>query len=448
MIENKTKSGFTTSYQYSNTDEEHIFSCKGRPFGVLISNRLPTPVSNLIDYNLVKELGLKMSNMQFRKLCFAGHKMRILGRVSTGVQCIQDGKTNGGFHLKGLVVTNLDQNLDTTVIASAKMRGNILKTSSKLFNERKCSTEDSDGVNSDTSESDTSEDSDVLTPGKGLTEDSNGVNSDTSESDSEDSDVLTPWEVQLSRHLMYPSKYPRPDGVSSGTTEKDSFVEVQACQEAGTSTMSPRPASSSSMMSSTPMVSSSLTPSYVRPPQPSPITRNTTTMPSSCVAKCSSSITTTTSTSGASSARVSSSTEQAQSSYPSKLPILAYRDPNALNYWSQAAEYGGLIINQSDRDGKPRITNISEGHLSRKLRVGVWSHLDDPAGHEARHVVLANLRKAAPDRVCQLCSYNLLHNCSLTDFGATQHCSECCSIANRLQKSKITREYKEALSQM
>merc|ERR1711940_448018 len=78
--------------------------------------------------------------------------------------------------------------------------------------------------------------------------------------------------------------------------------------------------------------------------------------------------------------------ERAQSSYPSKLPILAYRDPDALNYWSQSAEYGGLIINQSNRDGKPRITNISEGHLSRKLRVGVWRHLDDPAGHEARHV--------------------------------------------------------------
>jgi len=145
---------------------------------------------------------------------------------------------------------------------------------------------------------------------------------------------------------------------------------------------------------------------------------------------------------------ISSSTERAQSSYPSKLPILAYRDPNALNYWSQSAEYGGLIINQSNRDGKPRITNISEGHLSRKLRVGVWSHLDDPAGHEARHVVLANLRKAAPDRVCRLCSYYLLHNCSLTDFGGIQHCKECCSVANKLQISKVTGDYKEALSQM
>jgi len=401
----KPSSVFTASYIYGSTDEEFVFACKGRPFAVLVSDNLPTPATNLIDHSLVRELGLKMSDLQCRKYFFAGHRMRVLGRVSTAVQCIKDGRTNGSFHLKGLVVTNLDQFLDTQVVAGAKMRGNILKTSSKFFNERKCSTEDSDGVNPDTSV----------------------------ESDSGDSDISL-WDVEIS---------PQNSVTAPSTTMPSPMMSSRPA--ASSSAMSPRPASSSSITSSTPMVSSSLMSSHARPPQPSPITRNTTTMPSPSVARCSSSIATTT---PSSSARVSSSTEQAQSSYPSKLPILTYRDPNAIHYWSQSAEYGGLVINQSNRDGKPRITNISEGHLSRKLRVGVWSHLDDPAGHEARHVVLANLRKAAPDRVCQLCSYNLLHNCSLTDFGATQHCSECCSVANRLQKSRITREYKEALSQM
>jgi len=403
---------FTASYVYGSTDEEFIFACKGRPFAVLVSDNLPTPATNLIDHNLVRELGLKMSDLQCRKYYFAGHRMRVLGRVSTAVQCVKDGRTNGSFHLKGLVVTNLDQFLDTQVVAGAKMRGNILKTSSKLFNERKCSTEDSDGVNSNTSLESDVEDSER----KCLAEDSDGLNSDTSESDSEDSDTkLSPWEAQMCREMMYP----RPTSSSSITSSMPSLMS-----SAPSATMSCSSASSGTV------TCSSDPSSTMRSSSASSGTANSSSAPS------------------ASGMMTSPSTEQAQSSYPSKLPILAYRDPYATHYWSQSAELGGLIINQSDRDGKPRITNISEGHLSRKLRVGVWSHLDDPAGHEARHVVLANLRKAAPEKVCRLCSYNLLHNCSLTEFGAAQHCSECCSVANNLQKSKITREYKEALNQM
>merc|ERR1740128_1504242 len=290
------------------------------------------------------------------------------------------------------------------------MRGNILKTSSKLFNERKCSTED----------------------------DSDGVNSDTSESDSEDS-AGSLWDVEISPH----------DSVTASSTTMSSRPA------ASSSVMSPMLALSSSITSSMPMVSSSLMSSAPSATTSSSSafsgTMTCSSAPSATMRSSSASSGTATSSSAPSSASgmmTSPSTEQAQSSYPSKLPILAYRDPNALNYWSQSAEYGGLIINQSNRDGKPRITNISEGHLSRKLRVGVWSHLDDPAGHEARHVVLANLCKAAPEKVCRLCSYNLLHNCSLSDFGAAQHCKECCSVANKLQMSKVTGEFKEALSHM
>ena len=83
MIDNQTL--FTTSYRYGSTDEEFVFACKGRPFAALISDILPTPDTNLIDHNLVRELGLKMTNLQCRKFHFAGHKMRVLGRVSTAL---------------------------------------------------------------------------------------------------------------------------------------------------------------------------------------------------------------------------------------------------------------------------------------------------------------------------------------------------------------------------
>ena len=153
MIE-QTKPGavFTTSYQYGSSDEEYIFACKGRPFVALLSDNLPTPVSTLIDHHMVRDLGLKISNLQCRKFCFAGHKMRILGQVSTAVQCITNGKTSGGFHLKGLVVTNLDQLLDTQVVAGIKMKEKIKN------NERKCETAASDN----SMESDDSDDSEAL----------------------------------------------------------------------------------------------------------------------------------------------------------------------------------------------------------------------------------------------------------------------------------------------
>ena len=80
---------FTTSYTYGSDDKEYIFSCKGRPFRpwslVLVSHNLPTPTTSLVDYNLIKELGLKLSDVQYRKFCFGGQKMKILGRISIAV---------------------------------------------------------------------------------------------------------------------------------------------------------------------------------------------------------------------------------------------------------------------------------------------------------------------------------------------------------------------------
>ena len=76
---------FTTRYSYGNTDSADGFTCKGRPFAVLVSDNLPTPTSNLLDFDLVKSLGLKVIDLQCRKFAFAGNKRRILSRLSTAV---------------------------------------------------------------------------------------------------------------------------------------------------------------------------------------------------------------------------------------------------------------------------------------------------------------------------------------------------------------------------
>ena len=47
--------------------------------------------------------------------------MRILGRISTAVQCVQNGKICGNFHIKGLVITDLYTLLDTHCVAEIMM---------------------------------------------------------------------------------------------------------------------------------------------------------------------------------------------------------------------------------------------------------------------------------------------------------------------------------------
>ena len=103
MRNNSNNNGVTTRYKYGNNDAEYIFTCKGRPFAVLVSAHLPTPTSPLLDYDLVRSLGLKMTDLQCRKFAFAGNRLRILGRVSTAVQCLDEGKVSGNYHIKALV---------------------------------------------------------------------------------------------------------------------------------------------------------------------------------------------------------------------------------------------------------------------------------------------------------------------------------------------------------
>ena len=79
-----------------------------------MSSNLPTPTSNLIDYDLIRDLSLKMTDLQCQKFHFAGNKFRILGKVSTTVQCIKEGSLSGvNFHIKALVVSDLNKIMDT-----------------------------------------------------------------------------------------------------------------------------------------------------------------------------------------------------------------------------------------------------------------------------------------------------------------------------------------------
>ena len=84
-----------------------MFSCRGRPFTSMISKTVPTPTSTLIDYEVVKDLQIKMTDLQCKRYTFAGFKMQILGQICTAVQCNKDGFVSGTFQLTATVVLDL-----------------------------------------------------------------------------------------------------------------------------------------------------------------------------------------------------------------------------------------------------------------------------------------------------------------------------------------------------
>ena len=111
----------TMRYVYGNNEEEFVFCHKGRPFAVLTSPHFPTPAATFIDHHLVKELGIKMNDIQCKKISFCGQKLRLLGKISCSMQCVKDGAILGNFHLKASVIENLNHHFDTHCIAGAKM---------------------------------------------------------------------------------------------------------------------------------------------------------------------------------------------------------------------------------------------------------------------------------------------------------------------------------------
>ena len=125
----------TLSYKYGE-EEEFIFCVKGKPFPCLVSPKLPPSTETLLDYAMVRELGLKMKNLQCKRFSYANYNMRVLGTVITTVQCIQDGEMCGTTTIKADVVQDLAKNLDVECVAGQKMtvqlRGNSCTPSGAL----------------------------------------------------------------------------------------------------------------------------------------------------------------------------------------------------------------------------------------------------------------------------------------------------------------------------
>jgi len=88
---------------------------------MLSSQKLPVPTSSLIDFNLVSDLGLRMTDLQCSKFSYGGQKFRILGKISQTVQTITDGVVSGTVHLSASVVEGLRTVFDSHSIAGRKI---------------------------------------------------------------------------------------------------------------------------------------------------------------------------------------------------------------------------------------------------------------------------------------------------------------------------------------
>ena len=111
----------TVSQDGLYNEREFVVACKGRPFIILTSSNLPTPAVSLIDHKLVAELKLRVTDLQCSRFHYGGKKLRILGKVSTSVQCIMNGMVCGNMHLKASVVENLNDIFDAHSIAGNKL---------------------------------------------------------------------------------------------------------------------------------------------------------------------------------------------------------------------------------------------------------------------------------------------------------------------------------------
>ena len=115
-----TQEFITMCYDNPDHHREFVFSIKGRPFSMLSSPKLSVPSSSLIDFNLVSDLGLKMTDLQCSKFTFGGQRFRILGKISQTVQTITDGVISGTVHLRASVVEGLRSVFDSHSIAGQK----------------------------------------------------------------------------------------------------------------------------------------------------------------------------------------------------------------------------------------------------------------------------------------------------------------------------------------
>ena len=137
MVNQINKISTTTSYKYGNNDVEYVLCSRGRPFVTLLSPNTPTPTSSLIDHNLVRELGLKIGDLQCKKFFYCGEQLRILGTISTTVQCVSDGFVSGSFQLTANVIEHLQTNFDVHSIAGMKLT-KMLQPDVPMINENLC----------------------------------------------------------------------------------------------------------------------------------------------------------------------------------------------------------------------------------------------------------------------------------------------------------------------
>jgi hypothetical protein len=67
-----------------------------------------------------------MTDMQCAKFFYGGQKLRILGKISSSVQCIMDGAPIGNIHFKAHVVQDLYQVFDTHSIAGKSLSEKLI----------------------------------------------------------------------------------------------------------------------------------------------------------------------------------------------------------------------------------------------------------------------------------------------------------------------------------
>eukprot|EP00092_Neocalanus_flemingeri_P016297 GFUD01017642.1.p1 GENE.GFUD01017642.1~~GFUD01017642.1.p1 ORF type:complete len:390 (+),score=74.64 GFUD01017642.1:307-1476(+) len=125
MAANKPNLVQTLFYDGQHGDREYVVSCKSRTFTILTSPNLPTPAFTMVDWSLVRDLHLRMTDLQCKRLTYGGRKVRILGKISTTVQCIVNGVPMGNIQLKAHVIQDLYQLFDTHSIAGEKLSGKL-----------------------------------------------------------------------------------------------------------------------------------------------------------------------------------------------------------------------------------------------------------------------------------------------------------------------------------
>ena len=126
----------TTFYQYGY-EVEYVLCSKGRPFVTLVSSNKSRPTTTLIDHNLVRELGLKINDLQCKKFYYCGEQLRILGTISTTVQCISEGFVCGSFQLRANVIEHLSKTFGVHSIAGMKLT-KMLQPDAVKINDQHC----------------------------------------------------------------------------------------------------------------------------------------------------------------------------------------------------------------------------------------------------------------------------------------------------------------------